>query len=89
MNDYCAKEPTMCGEPVAREITVKDGLQETNKILRELMTTLDDMLVNVCGDHGDNELKSDATCLAQEARQVTGIAYECLQRANRLRSELI
>lgn len=89
MNDYCATESTRCGETTAKEVTVKNALQESNKILNDLSATLGELLITVCGKPADMERPSDATCLVDEARLLTGLAYECLQRANKIRETLI
>lgn len=89
MNDYRATESTLCGEAVAKEVTVKNSLQEANKILNDLAATLGELMITVCGKPADMERPSDVTCLAEESRKLAGLAYECLARANIIRETLI
>ena len=75
--------------PLDKGFSVKDALQEANKILREISTVLTDLENNVTGKGTNTDTPKTPECLADEARFVTGMAYDCLQRVNRIKEALL
>ena len=92
--DYDKMENTNaipCEEPVCKGISVKDSLQESRKILHELNDVLESIIIDVMGDNSRNDSDKlvEPDCLNNEAKIITGIAYELLNKAKRIREALL
>ena len=82
-------ELTACAEEPKKDVSIKDALQEANKILNEVDAMLNDIEVNVVGKRGAGDQATVAECLHDEAKQITGMAYECLCKVKRIKDVLI
>ena len=91
MMDYCVRESTLNDrEEVVRDQTIKASIQETRKILLEMHSTLIEFASIVNGDQkNDNKVQRDASSLWDEARLLTALAYENLQKLNEIRMSII
>ena len=90
MMDYCARESTVntCEEAI-RNQTVKMSIQETFNILCEMNALLQDFSQIINGQTHEDKIKKDASCLWEEARQMTALAYENLQKLNEIKGSII
>ena len=76
--------------PLDKGFSVKDALQEANKIVSDMNATLIDLEINLIGKKVDPLSPAKTPdCLAEEARLLTGMAYDCLQRVNRIKEALL
>ena len=92
MMDYCARESTINAYPmeeVKKEQTIQASIQETHKILREMKVALDDFGAIVNGSKLEEKVPVDANSLWDEARMITALAYENLQRLLEIRGSII
>lgn len=69
-----------------KNTSMKMGIQETYKILNEMDEALSEFEVYVSGKHRNEEKRQDASCLCEEVRMVTALAYECLQKVLRIKN---
>ena len=88
--DYCARESTLntCDEEI-RNSTIMADIQETFKILCETKSVLQDFSTIINGNTPDNNAKKDANCLWEEARMMTALAYENLQKLLEIKGSII
>ena len=89
MMDYCARESTLCEAEEVRTRSVKNDIQETKKILMEMQLVLCEFEAIVIGQRDEGDKPKEANCIADDARIVTGLAYSCLQRVNRIKESIV
>ena len=90
MNDYCARESTLNEtSEVAREQSIKMSIQETHKILREMNCLLQEFSSVVNGSRQEDKTEKDASCLWDEARLLTALAYENLHKLSEIKGSII
>ena len=87
------RTPEVC-EPLppmeeVRNASIKMDIQEAYKILMEMDAMLSEFESIVCGHDPHDEKRKDACCLCDEARMVTGLAYENLQKILRIKNCVI
>lgn len=87
--DYCAKESTLQPEGEIKSTSIKMDIQETYKVLSEMDSVLSEFESIVKGPLKGEDRRKDANCLCDEARMVTGLAYDCLQKILRIRECII
>lgn len=90
MNDYCARESTLnsCEDEI-RNSTIKNDIQETFEILCETKSVLQEFATIINGNTHDDNAKKDANCLWEEARMMTALAYENLQKLLEIKGSII
>lgn len=89
--DYCAKESTINAYPVEevkKDQTIQSSIKETCKILREMKAALDNFGAIVNGSKLEEKVPVDANCLWDEARIMTAMAYDNLQRLIEIRGSI-
>ena len=90
MMDYCAKESTINStDEVMREQTIKMSIQETYKILKDMNCMLQEFSAIVNGSKQEDKTPRDASSLWEEARMVTALAYENLQKLSEIKGSII
>ena len=62
-------------EPVQKQPSMKDMLQDTNKCLRECVLSLMDFRNGLCGREEKPELMPDPQCLLDEIRAGNGLSH--------------
>ena len=87
--DYCARESTMniCREEV-NEQTIQADIHETYRILRETKCTLDEFAAIVNGSKMEDKVPVDASSLWEEARMLTVLAYDNLQKLTEIKESI-
>ena len=90
MMDYCARESTLnsCEDEI-RNATIKMDIQETTKILRETNCCLQEFAAIVNGGKQEDKTQKDAGSLWEEARMMTALAYENMQRLLEIKGSII
>ena len=83
--DYCARESTLEPMNEIRNGTIKTDVQETNKILADMDSILSDIEVFLNGSLGEDAARKDVKCLRDETRIMASVAYNCLQRIQRIK----
>ena len=88
--DYCARESTLnsCEDEI-KNSTIKHDIQETFKILCETNAILQDFAQIINGQSHEEKVKKDANCLWEEARLMTALAYENLQKLLEIKGSII
>ena len=95
--DYCARESTLnaydgeakyCEDEV-KNTTIKSDIQETYKILCETNQVLQDFAKIINGQNNEVKERKDASCLWEEARLMTAMAYENLVRLQEIKGSII
>ena len=90
MMDYCARESTLNEmSEIAKEQSIKMSIQETHKILREMNCLLKEFASIVNGERKEDKTEREAICLWDEARLLTALAYENLQKLNEIKGSII
>lgn len=94
--DYCARESTLNAyESEAKscegeaKATIKLDIQETYKILCETNQVLQDFAQIINGQNNEVKERKDASCLWEEARLMTAMAYENLVRLQEIKGSII
>lgn len=94
MMDYRVTESTLntCtpyGEDEIRNTTIKSDIQETYKILCETNCVLRNFAQIINGETREEKKEKDASCLWEEARLMTALAYEDLQKLNEIKGSIL
>ena len=91
MMDYCVKESTLNrDDEVVRDQTIKENIQETRKTLLEMQSMLFEFASIVNGvQKNEDKIQRDASSLWDEARLLTALAYENLQKLNEIKMSII
>ena len=90
MNDYCARESTLNEmSEVAKEQSIKMSIQETHKIMLEMSNLLKEFASIVNGDKQEEKTPRDASCLWDEARILTALAFENLHKLIEIKGSIV
>ena len=87
--DYCARESTQNTCEGEVKTTIKLDIQETYKILCETNSVLQDFAKIINGQNNEVKEHKDASCLWEEARLMTAMAYENLVRLQEIKGSII
>lgn len=90
-NDYSVKASTLntCEEEI-KNATIKSDIQETSRLLYEMHSILQDFAKIVSGASSSEEkVQKDANCLWEEARVMTGLAYDNLHKLIAIKESII
>jgi len=90
MMDYCAKESTLntCEDEI-KNATIKMDIQETYKIMCEMSNVLQDVGQIINGQTHEEKTNKSASCLWEEARMLTSLAYENLCKMREIFGSII
>ena len=75
-------------EPQGINVTFASAIIEARKILSELNAVLSQTQENIIGEHSKEEVAKEPKCLLDEAQSITGLAYDCLLKAKRIKDAL-
>lgn len=90
MMDYCTRESTLntC-EGEVRTSSIKMDIQETYKILTEMDAVLNELGMIIKGPFNADKKQKDVNCLCEEARLVTALAYDCLNKLLEIKNSIV
>lgn len=76
-------------EEEVKDATIKMDIQETYKIMNEMKCVLNEFASVVNGKHQEEKTPKDASCMWEEARMLTALAYENLKQLIDIKSSII
>ena len=73
-----------------KQPTVKDDIQETHSCLCEMSYVLNEFFAIVYGSNGtEKDIPRDASSLSEEARMMTALAHDNLQKLNKIKNGIV
>ena len=73
-----------------KQTTVKDDIQETHSCLCEMSYVLNEFFAIVFGNkETEKDIPRDASSLSEEARMMTALAHDNLQKLNKIKNGII